>query len=95
MVHILPCSTAERHRSCDTYSCISPQSEGAQGAGQCAPLFLWQAPQQTVLEGVEVRQLGIHFGDSFRGQGHQDRTAVAVVVAVVIVVVIWRAIRRD
>lgn len=24
MVHILPCSAAERHRSCDTYSCISP-----------------------------------------------------------------------
>lgn len=24
MVHILPCNAAERHRSCDTYSCISP-----------------------------------------------------------------------
>lgn len=28
MVHILPCSAAERHRSCDTYSCISPEHEG-------------------------------------------------------------------
>ena len=24
MVHILPCNAAERHRSCDTYPCISP-----------------------------------------------------------------------
>ena len=28
MVHILSCSAAERHRSCDTYSCISPGRHG-------------------------------------------------------------------
>ena len=27
-MHILPCSAAERHRSGDTYSCISPEHEG-------------------------------------------------------------------
>lgn len=28
MVHILPCNALQRHRSCDTYTCVSPYGYG-------------------------------------------------------------------